>query len=103
MIPLGLIATSPVSGSRALMLPPVHVTRPFLGSSRCNFQSCSLSCSSILFSFSLGGVWGGFASLEIFFSPPTTSTRGGRGRPSPPKNFLFPPTLSLGGVWGGEA
>src|SRR3954447_9448102 len=46
-MPLGLIATSPVSGSRALILPPVHVTRPFLGSSRCSFHSCSLSCSSI--------------------------------------------------------
>src|SRR5215213_2048806 len=48
MIPLGLIATRPVSGSRALILPPVHVTRPFLGSSRCSFQSCSLSSSSIV-------------------------------------------------------
>ena len=36
-----------LAGSRALTLPPVHFTSPFLGSSRCSFQSCSFSCSSI--------------------------------------------------------
>src|SRR6266536_6588072 len=94
MMPLGLIATSPVSGSRALMLPPVHVTRPFLGNSRCNFQSCSLSCSSIIyfpFHWVLVwvGVWGG---LRPPHTPPIWGGFGGGAGPPPP-----PPTNSFGG------
>src|SRR5512140_936009 len=44
--PDGLITTRPVSGSRPLTLPPVHLTRSFLGSSRCNFQTCSRRASN---------------------------------------------------------
>src|SRR5512141_3484690 len=44
--PDGLITTSPVAGSRPLTLPPVHFTRSFFGSSRCNFQTCSRNASS---------------------------------------------------------
>src|SRR5437870_6109896 len=46
-MPLGLITTSPVSVSRALMLPLVQTTKPLFGNSRCSFQTCSFSCSSI--------------------------------------------------------
>ena len=45
--PLGLITTSPLSGSRALTLPAVHVTRPSAGSIRCSFHSSSFNVSSI--------------------------------------------------------
>src|SRR5262245_30291368 len=45
-MPLGLITTRLVAGSRALTLPPAHLTSPFLGSSRCSLHTCSMSCSS---------------------------------------------------------
>src|SRR5665811_1876458 len=48
-IPEGLITTNPVSLSRALTFPPVHTTRLFFGSSRCNCTSSSFNFSSMSF------------------------------------------------------
>src|SRR5512133_1071133 len=42
------MTTSPVSGSRALTLPPVHITKLFLGSSWCRSANSSRSFLSIL-------------------------------------------------------
>src|SRR5690606_17143860 len=52
--PLGLMTTSPLSGSRALMLPLVHATRLLRGSSMWSSQTSSRSrCSFIGYSFRL--------------------------------------------------
>src|SRR5947209_5779328 len=47
------MTTNPLSESRALTLPPVQTTKPFLGNSRCSFQTCSLSWSSMLYLLSV--------------------------------------------------
>src|SRR5260370_26379170 len=47
------MTTKPLSGSRALTLPPVQTTKPFLGNSRCSFQTCSFSWSSMLYLLSV--------------------------------------------------
>ncbi len=41
------MATRPVSGSRALTFPPVHMTKLFLGSSAWSRHSCSRMVSSM--------------------------------------------------------
>src|SRR3954462_10311803 len=108
-MPLGLIATSPVAGSRALILPPVHVTRPFLGSSRCSFHSCSLSCSSI--STLLPYRDSSYLARLTWSHSKRELWRGRVPFGCPSKNYSFPlqsaaspPTGAEKGLtWGGEA
>ena len=58
MMPLGLMTTRPLSGSRALTLPDVQVTSSSSGSTRCSFQSSCLIASSMLVWVPFLGLWG---------------------------------------------